>query len=171
MMLTKKLNKPQLVLDIAGVLMSNLSPLFWEELALHAHVPYAVLKAQFKQDIRQKLWSGQLSEPAFWLWLNKQCPSLEFSEAKNMLFKNLYPLPAIKWLDSWSQIANIHLLSNNGLEWLTHFISSVQPFVKSITISSEAGLCKPDLQIYQHVQQQMQNTHKVLFVETAVQPK
>lgn len=156
-------NKPQLVLDIAGVLISNLSPLFWEEITSITNVPF--LKQQFNQDIRQKLWSGQISEVEFWLWLQQQCPALEISTAKNLLVKNLYALPATQLLASWSLIADIHLLSNHRLEWLSELLEPIKPFVKSITISSELGFCKPDLQIYQYVQQQMENTSKVLFVD------
>jgi FMN phosphatase YigB (HAD superfamily) len=158
-------NKPQLVLDIAGVLISNLSPSLWEELALYTDVSPTTLKNRFKQDIRKDLWSGQLPEPAFWLWLQQHYPSLEISAAKSLLSKKLYPLPATKLLHSWSQIADIHLLSNHRLEWLDELLVPIKPFVKSITISSGVGFSKPDPQIYHHVQQIIQNSSKVLFVD------
>jgi FMN phosphatase YigB (HAD superfamily) len=106
-----------------------------------------------------------MPEAGFWEWLSKQCPTMDLVEAKSLLFNSLTPLPAATMLPIWSQIADIHLLSNHRLEWLTNFVCPIQPLVKSITISSEVGLCKPDRRIYEQVQQHLQGTGKVLFVD------
>jgi FMN phosphatase YigB (HAD superfamily) len=160
------INKPQLVLDIAGVLLTNLSPLFWKELAHSTSVSYDILKTRFNEEIRNDLWLGKLHEIEFWKWLHNQCPNIYETDAKALLYNHIKPLPAASHLNDWSQTADIHLLSNHRKEWLDCFLSSVQTSVKSITISSEVGLCKPDPRIYDHiVRSHMRSTGKVLFVD------
>jgi HAD superfamily hydrolase (TIGR01509 family) len=98
--------------------------------------------------------------------LNKQCPNINETDAKALLYNHINPLPAAAKLNHWSQIADIHLLSNHRKEWLDGFLSTVQTSVKSITISSEVGLCKPDSRIYAHiVQSHMKSSGNVLFVD------
>ncbi len=110
--------KYQLVLDVSGVIVSNLSPTFWNEIAVSAGVPYEFLHTQFKRDMRELLWTGKKSEDEFWKWLNKQCPSIEIHEAQSMLYKHLKTLPAFDCIPNWSELADIHLLSNHRREWL-----------------------------------------------------
>jgi hypothetical protein len=79
------MNKPQLILDIAGVILTNLSPTFWQEIALAAEMPYDSLKAVFKNEVREDLWTGRISEEDFWVWLNKHCPIVEPQYARNLI--------------------------------------------------------------------------------------
>jgi FMN phosphatase YigB (HAD superfamily) len=99
-------------------------------------------------------------------WLNKHCPNIDETDAKALLNNHINPLPAASHLNHWSQVADIHLLSNHRKEWLEGFLSTVQTSVKSITISSEVGLCKPDPRIYAHiVRSHIKSSGKVLFVD------
>ncbi|WP_208918602.1 hypothetical protein [Paenibacillus uliginis] len=59
------MNKPQLVLDIAGVIVTNLSPSYWEEIAQIADISYNTIKELFKQEARDALWTGRMSEQQF----------------------------------------------------------------------------------------------------------
>ncbi|MCD9021995.1 HAD-IA family hydrolase [Cohnella silvisoli] len=121
--------------------------------------------SQFKQDIRNLLWSGKISEDAFWYWLKKQCPSLEIHNAKSILIKQLSYLPAFNCIPDWSQLADIHLLSNHRSEWLEPLLKPIKKYVKSITISSSVGFCKPDREIYEIVHNKLNVKQKVLFID------
>jgi predicted transcriptional regulator len=56
--------KPQLVLDIAGVLVTNLSTAFWQELAVSAGTTFQTLREHLNT-IRQDLWTGNMKEDIF----------------------------------------------------------------------------------------------------------
>ncbi|TCN26145.1 hypothetical protein [Mesobacillus foraminis] len=57
--------KPDLILDLAGVVATNFSPFFWEALASKYNLPEKKLQ-KFKNDVRYDLWTGQLEEREFW---------------------------------------------------------------------------------------------------------
>jgi putative hydrolase of the HAD superfamily len=111
----KIMTKPQLILDIGGVLAKNFSPLFWQELSKKSEVPYDKM-FDFKNEIREDLWSGKISEEVFWTQLCDQFPSIEIEKAQLMLRSNINPLSAMEKVPKWSQFADIHLLSNHRLK-------------------------------------------------------
>ena len=156
-------SKPDLVLDIAGVLATNLSPYFWNDLSLKFGVPYEKL-IQFKKDTREELWTGEITEQDFWLKLSSSFPSVETKYARSKLISVIKPLPGLKKIPIWSQHANIHLLSNHRIEWIQHILTGISPYIKSITISGEAGCCKPESDIYLKVEQYLNKT-QTLFVD------
>lgn len=156
--------KPELVLDIAGVLATNFSPLFWESLSLKYDINYESLK-KFKSEIRKNLWTGMMREEEFWLRLKRRFPLVDIECAKQELQSNIKPLPAIEKIAFWSEFANIHLLSNHCLEWVNPIINPYRKYIKSATISAVVGYCKPEAEIYLKVQSQLQDTGRVLFVD------
>jgi HAD superfamily hydrolase (TIGR01509 family) len=157
--------KPQLILDIGGVLVTNVSPLFWQELSVNSEISYDELITRYKRDIRENLWSGKISEEEFWTWLCDQIPSIESDKARAMLHSNLKPLPALEHLSRWSQFADIHLFSNHRLEWIVPTIITIQDYVKSITVSSAVGCCKPHPAIYTKVASYLHTDAMILFVD------
>ncbi|AJS58870.1 HAD-IA family hydrolase [Paenibacillus sp. IHBB 10380] len=138
--------KYQLILDIAGVIITNISPLFWNELAESAFVSSENLKTQFKQEIRKLLWTGKISEEDFWEWISKQCPLIEIHNAQTILVKHLKRLPAFNYVPNWSQVADIHLLSNHRID-------------------SSIGYCKPDPESYEIVKSRLKTDLQVIFVD------
>ncbi len=86
--------KPQLVLDIAGVLVSNLSPGFCQEISSLSGITYQELKVKFSNEIRKDLWTGEMKEDQFWTWLTSQCPNINSSTARELLCRSMEPLPA-----------------------------------------------------------------------------
>ncbi|QGQ96472.1 hypothetical protein EHS13_17065 [Paenibacillus psychroresistens] len=158
--------KTQLVLDLAGVLVSNLSPLFWRQIAeLAGNISCEQLKERFKAELREDFWSGRMAEEEFWVWLVRICPNLDMEAARKLLNNNLIALPAIEHLAKWSKYANIHLLSNHRVEWLRPLLSSIKPHIQSCTISSEVGFCKPDIRIYEIVSSHINSRNPILFVD------
>ncbi|EFM12453.1 conserved hypothetical protein [Paenibacillus curdlanolyticus YK9] len=157
--------KPQLILDVGGVLLSNLTPGFWTELAETTLVPYETFRTSYKQEIRDDLWSGAATETQFWQWAAQHAPALTAADGRQMLLKHLVPLPAIEQLQAWSRIADIHILSNHREEWLAPKLAEVTQWLTSLTVSSAAGSFKPNLPIYEIAASQAAARGPILFVD------
>ncbi|MCJ7842404.1 hypothetical protein MUB24_16165 [Lederbergia sp. NSJ-179] len=156
--------KPDLVLDIAGVLATNFSPSFWRYLSTIYGVRYEEL-LEFRKGIREELWKGRIAEQEFWSGLKSQLPNMDIEPARCKLLSIIKPLPAIEKIPIWSEYADIHLLSNHRREWIEHLINPVQDYIKSMTISAEVGYCKPEIDIYLKTQFYLKDNGKVLFVD------
>ncbi|SDX63360.1 HAD-IA family hydrolase [Paenibacillus sp. CF384] len=163
------MSRPQLVLDVGGVLLTNFTPEFWEEVAAdRATVSFDTLRTAFKRDIREDLWTGRIEEGAFWEWLGQQDAGLDVHLARAGMAKHLKQLPAFHRIPAWSEFADIHLLSNHRHEWIAPLLEPIRSHIASVTISSEAGCCKPDLSIYRMVRSRMQQAAaNILFVDDA----
>jgi FMN phosphatase YigB (HAD superfamily) len=159
------MTKHQLVLDVAGVIITNLSPQFWQDISASAGMDYETLKQHFRQEIREALWTGKASETEFWEWLKVHCPSVDTAYAQRLLQANLTQLPAYDQIAEWSQFADIHLLSNHCKEWLEPILESLKPSIKSMTLSSDVGVCKPDREIYEQFQSRLDKSHLVIYVD------
>lgn len=159
------MTKKQLVLDIAGVIITNLTPRFWLVISASAGMDYKVLKQHFRQEIREDLWTGAINEADFWQWLKGQCPSVETAYAQQVLQINLTRLPAYDRIAEWSRSVNIHLLSNHRKEWIEPILESIKPFIRSVTISSDVGVCKPNPEIYERLQSRLDNSQSVIYVD------
>jgi FMN phosphatase YigB (HAD superfamily) len=156
--------RPQLVLDVAGVIVTNLSSSFWEGIARISQTSFATISERFKQEVREALWTGRMSETEFWAWLCRLCPRIEPEEASLMLLSQLTHLPTIHSLEGWSRTADIHLLSNHRHEWLQELLQPIRSYIHSVTISSQVGCCKPDPSIYRVVQSLLKSDH-VIYVD------
>lgn len=143
--------KPQLVLDLAGVLVSNFSSAFLGKISLDSNVSFQDMKVQF-DEIRKELWTGEMKEEQFWTWLSERI-KIDKEEARGQLINSLEPFPAINYLEHWSRSADIHILSNHCHEWLEPILCKIKPYTISVTISNQVGLRKPDILIYKHVEQ------------------
>lgn len=158
------MKKIQLVLDVAGVLITNFSPGFWNETASVSGITYEELTYLFAEEIRKPLWTGEVGEEDFWFWLAKYCPA-DPLELKKQLFKNLKTMRAFDLIPKWSEQADIHLVSNHRSEWLEGLLAPIQPYLTSVTISSEEGCCKPDLQIYHIVASKLASANNIIYVD------
>jgi putative hydrolase of the HAD superfamily len=156
--------KYELILDVAGVLVTNFSPFFWQELSIESAIRDDLL-ANFQKEIREELWSGKISEDEFWRRLCDRFPSIKKDKVQISLRSYIKPLPALEEVSKWCQFANIHLLSNHRMEWIQHILNPISSYVKSITISSQVGCCKPNHDIYSIVRSYLFNEQNVLFVD------
>ncbi|GIP31650.1 HAD family hydrolase [Paenibacillus sp. J2TS4] len=148
--------KPQLVLDAAGVVVTNFSSSFWREMTEGSGISFESFIALFQREMKEVLWTGKISEKEFWEWLNEKCPAIEDKAARRLMERHIVALPAYECLADWSSWADIHLLSNHRREWLEDILKPVAPYIKTITISSEVGLCKPDPSIYKLVHSRLE---------------
>ncbi|GAE37502.1 HAD-IA family hydrolase [Halalkalibacter akibai] len=156
--------KTNLVLDIAGVIATNFSPIFWECLSLRFEVSYDDL-IKFRKEVREQLWTGKITDEEFWDKLIERFPTIDKEYAVTKLLSVIKPLPALEEIPLWSNYANIHLLSNHRIEWVEHIIRPVEVYIKSITISGEVGFCKPQVDIYLKVNSYLNGNENVLFVD------
>ncbi|MGC6583779.1 HAD-IA family hydrolase [Paenibacillus sp. Dod16] len=156
--------KPQLVLDLAGVLVSNFSSTFWLQLSKGSEISFQDIREQF-DEIRKDLWTGKIKEDDFWEWMSLRIKQINKERARTLLIQSLEPLPGLNYLAEWSEIADIHILSNHCKEWLESILERVEPHTKSITISNQVGLRKPDIQIYQHVGKQFEAGQTVVYID------
>ncbi|CAM3949671.1 HAD-IA family hydrolase [Cohnella lubricantis] len=157
-------SKPQLVLDIAGVLVNNISSDFWEELGRESGVTFQVIKERF-DEIRRNLWTGILREDQFWIWLVDCFPGINKERSKENLIRSLELLQPAGYLEQWSQNADIHLLSNHCKEWIDPILTSIKRYTKNVIISNQVGLCKPDTQIYELIESRFESKDRVLYVD------
>ena len=158
------MSKPQLVLDAAGVIVTNLSETFWEEISQNSNVAFSDFRSSFKKEIREALWTGSICEEEFWKWLALQCSGVEYDYARGILIKHLKLLPSTNWLPRWSKVADIHLLSNHRHEWLLEPLEPLSLYLKTITISSQVGCCKPDPAIYEIVRLKIKK-NRTIYVD------
>ncbi|WP_145147020.1 HAD-IA family hydrolase [Paenibacillus xylanexedens] len=156
--------RPQIVLDIAGILLSNMSATCWEDMAQEFNLSADTLKEHFK-GIKRGLWMGSMKEEQFWEWLIETYPTVPLNRAKEIILNAIIPLPASQYLEGWSKLADIHLLSNHCKEWIEPNMSSINKFAKSVTISNQVGLCKPDIEIYKLVDSFLPVGEEVLFID------
>lgn len=156
--------KPNLILDLAGVIATNFSPIFWKDLSSKFDSSYDDL-IKFRKDIREELWTGKIEEQEFWDRLLKKFPTIDEIYARSKLLTIIKPLPTLDQIPIWSKYANIHLLSNHRIEWVKHIIDPVQDYIRSITISGDVGFCKPQVDIYIRVNSKLDNNQNVLFVD------
>jgi putative hydrolase of the HAD superfamily len=159
--------KPDLVLDIAGVIATNFSPIFWEDISSKFEVAYDDL-IKFRKEVREELWTGKITEQEFWAKLVERFPTIDGGYATNKLLSVIKPLPALNEIPLWSKYANIHLLSNHRVEWVKHIIRPVEDYIKSIAISGDVGFCKPQVDIYLKVNSRFNGEGNVLFVDDQV---
>jgi FMN phosphatase YigB (HAD superfamily) len=156
--------KSELILDIGGVLATNFSPSFWQDLSAKSGASYDNLD-KFKKKIREELWNGWIAEEEFWNRLSEQFPSIDIEKAQLILHSYIKPLPAIKMVPVWSQYANIHLLSNHRIEWIEPILNLIEGHIKSITVSSQVGSCKPQAEIYSKVNSLLNKGENILFID------
>ncbi|MBA2939067.1 HAD-IA family hydrolase [Paenibacillus sp. CGMCC 1.16610] len=154
----------ELVLDIGGVLATNFSPHFWKDLSEQSSTPYEML-FNFRKEMREELWTGKMPEEGFWKQLHLKFPTIHIENAKEILISNIRPMPAIEKVKMWSKYANIHILSNHRIEWIKSILKPIEPYVCSITVSSEVGCCKPKPEIYALVHEQLNHQGDILFVD------
>ena len=157
--------RPQLILDMAGVLVTNLSPGFWETAGQMGGMTGAALKARFRAEVRDAFWSGQMSESEFWNWLGAIAPSADLGQLRSVLYEQLQPLPALAAVADWSRDMDIHVLTNHRQEWLAELLVPMKPYLASVAISSEAGRCKPDPELYAALHRTLPLGVPILYVD------
>lgn len=158
------MSRPQLVLDVAGVIVTSLSSTFWEEITRNSETSFISIRSLFKQEVRGDLWTGRMSEQDFWNWLSKYCPEIKPQSARRLLSEHLRLLPSADYLSKWNQFSDIHLLSNHRHEWLLDLVEPIIPYLQTITISSQVGYCKPDPAIYEIVKSKI-NNNTTIYVD------
>ncbi|GAE05186.1 hypothetical protein [Paenibacillus sp. JCM 10914] len=77
-------------------------------------------------------------------------------------------LPAWERIEEWNCHADIHILSNHCSEWVGALLEPLKHFTKSITISNQVGLCKPEIEIYEFVSRYFPagiSSNRILYID------
>jgi len=154
-----------LVLDVGGVLTTNLSPMFWDIVAEELSVDRDILYIQYKEEMSNKLWIGEASIEQFWSWLEQSRNTLSKDKKQYAITSSLLPLPALQLIPTWSLSTHIHIMSNHRTEWILPILHSYIPYMTSIHISDQSGYKKPDFRFYHQLQQQFSKQDCILFVD------
>ncbi|MGK9251225.1 HAD family hydrolase [Paenibacillus humicus] len=157
--------RPQLVLDAGGVLVSNLTPSMWQELAEISGHAFGELRDRYKRDIAGRLWTGEHPEAEFYRWIAGFVPGWAEADAERLLRSHLQPLPALERLPELARLADVHLLSNHVSGWLRPVLEPASEWLSSITISCEEGLSKPDPALLERCAGKLEPGAPVLFAD------
>lgn len=144
-----------LVLDVGGVLASNLSPGLWQQLSSIGRCEEQLLYAQYKEEISRKLWCGEITELQWWEWLAARGVEVSAELRPHLIASYLQPLPALELLPQWSKLCRIIIMSNHRTEWLNPLLQPYQSYIESIYISDQVGMCKPSSEWFHHIDKQI----------------
>lgn len=154
-----------LILDVGGVLASNLTPTLWEQLAHLGDCQQHTLYAAYKSELSEKLWCGQCTEEEWRAWLADKGITLSLEQSNGLIAKHLRPLPAISKLEQWAKLCDIIIMSNHRSEWLLPLLEPYRAYLSNVHISDRAGRCKPDHQWFQSVDHLIPRPSKIMFVD------
>ncbi|SHM48960.1 HAD family hydrolase [Gracilibacillus kekensis] len=158
------MNNVQLVLDVGGVLATDLDQ-FWDELVSQTNLSYKEVRNIYKEEIRKQLWHGEISVESFWCWLKSTFPNIDLNYLQEVLPESLLELEGIHFVKKWSEVSDIHILSNHRTEWIKPILDHIRPFIMSATISAEVKVAKPNHKIYQICMQHLDETRPILFID------
>ena len=159
------MGKTQLVLDAAGVIMTNIPGSYWKSLAGQAGVTVDELVSHFQKELKVPLWTGKISEPEFWTLIKARYPTLDLEQTKAEFLDGLRLLPTAERLPELGRKFDLHLLSNHRTEWLLDILAPVLPHFVTVTISNEAGVCKPDPAIFRLVEAKLPSGEPIVYVD------
>lgn len=133
--------RPHLVLDIAGVIATNLSPEYWQELAKYAGCSDSEqeLKEKFNREIRQSFWSREISVADYEFWLVLEYPAQAAVKNCRSLFSLCSSGAVIAWnAEEPPTMAPDHSLHTDGqclqVNLFVHF-----PYVLSKQLSASSA--------------------------------
>lgn len=161
--------KYTVVLDVGGVLATNLTPHMWELLAKKCNLTRAELYARYKHEIGEKLWTSALTEQQFWNWFQQFNVHLSLEDGREIITQSLLPLPALEMLKLWSSYAEIHIMSNHVYEWLEPILNPYMDYITSIHVSDKAKLKKPNPDWFEHVHHTLNSNSTIYFVDDSKQ--
>ncbi|MCR8656347.1 HAD-IA family hydrolase [Paenibacillus endoradicis] len=154
-----------LVLDVGGVLATNLTPRLWQDLANLANISVDTMYASYKNEISKKLWTGECTEGEFWQWLESYGVQLTRDSQRQLITQALQPLPALDYLEYWSKLADIHIMSNHLSDWLQPLLAPYQPYIKWTHVSDQIRLSKPNPKWFQLLHEQFIEGSSIWFVD------
>lgn len=157
--------KQIVVLDVGGILATNLSPQLWLALGELSNTTSEQLYSSYKSEISRRLWSGEISELHFWQWLEQFHIKLSLPERSKLITDALQPMIALDNIKQWSQLAEIHIMSNHLQSWIQPILSPYQHYFKAIHVSDQYGLVKPNLEWFKLLDKQFEDADNIWFVD------
>ncbi|WP_261305121.1 hypothetical protein [Paenibacillus andongensis] len=84
------MDNKEIILDVAGVLATNFSPHFWQELSEESNTPYEML-FHLRKEMREELWTGRIPEEGFWDQLRMKFPAINIANDSSIKYQNRLP--------------------------------------------------------------------------------
>jgi len=156
------------VLDVGGVLATNLTPQLWQQLANISNTTIDTLYSTYKKEISKKLWIGECTEGQFWQWLEQYNVRLTVDSQRQLITEALQPLPALDYVKQWSALADIHIMSNHLTDWLQPLLAPFEPYIHRIHVSDTIGLSKPNPQWFALLNEQFIESSSIYFVDDSL---
>jgi putative hydrolase of the HAD superfamily len=140
-----------LVLDVGGVLLCDPIPRLFDAMAGGDDALFGRLKAMYDNTLTRTFWTGELGEDEFWSHLATVMGHDERSLWRRTIDDLLAPLPACTAVSRWSGRIPVVLLSNHRAEWVRPALARAidMESLRAVFISSELGLAKPNLPMFQ----------------------
>jgi FMN phosphatase YigB (HAD superfamily) len=158
------------VLDIGNVLLRDPISQLLKSLSEEGSRTWEELRQFYLYQVRDRMWSGDMSEDEFW---GKLC-SYAHTKVENELWHQrlleiMIALPAIEKMHDWSSKSEIWLLSNHFAEWPLGRLREcgVMPTISKVLISSETHFLKPNPKAFDPVTTQL-SASTILYVDDKI---
>src|SRR5690606_17376047 len=93
------------------------------------------LYRQYKKDVSERLWIGQLNELQFLHFLERFQIFLTVEQLRDIIKRCLLPLPAFEKVEQWAKTVPIHIMSNHVTNWLMPALAPLKPYITDYYIS------------------------------------
>jgi|GEM_PF-4790253 len=166
----KTSNKRILILDAGGVIIEDLSGQFWDLIAAQSTdkaLTREHLYREYKKDISDQLWTGQLSEQQLLHFLQTFKISLNEAELRAIIASCLKPLPAFEKVKEWSTKLPVYIMSNHLSDWLLPALEPLKDYISDYYISDVFKIKKPIKDWYDQLSHRHPNT-SIFFVDNTL---
>ena len=158
-----------LILDAGGVLVTEPVPVVLRHLAQRAGTTEQHVETVYKDRLYDDCWSGRISGQQMWERLAAAFAQKDGGRYQRMFEHLLDPLPVCDRLREGAQHADLALLSNHHVAWVTPTLqeAGVWDLFKVRWVSAEMGCAKPRDEIFRPVREHAAAYDRVLFVDDA----
>lgn len=141
--------RPTVVLDLGGVVLANAVRRMLEAVAADAGASPAATYEDFESRLRGPMWTGQVTEPAFWGELSAVVGApVDGDRWRTWLGAELVPLhPGIdRRLAGWAERSTLLALSNHRSEWMVPALArtGLDTAFAEVFVTDRLGVAKPD---------------------------
>lgn len=136
-------NRPQLVLDLGGVLLTSLRRTFWLEMSQLCSMSADELYRRYAREIRDPLLRGWIADEHLFAWVAERC-RLSAAESREHLLDCVIPLQPYSLVPEWAEYADVSLLANHRSEWVAALVEDLHSSLREVAISDKLGLVLPD---------------------------
>lgn len=158
-----------IMIDLGGVLIHDPIHELITEINRQSPLEYREIEIWYREEIRYPLWSGAISEAAFWQEVVvKLEPGQDVDDLRNYLINSCRLLPAASRINDLTSIGPVFVISNHRHEWARPILEEhdLEKHIEDIFISSETGFVKPDRDAFLHAIGEMSiEPEEILYID------